>query len=234
MYPHRIRLRGPWECEALERRGPGELPPPRRVTLPGRWAEGGLVGFAGRVRFNRRFGYPGRIDEHERVWITADGVTASAELSLNGTPVGRFRAEDGAFEAEITSLLRPRNELVVVVEGGIDGGLWGEVALEVRCRAFLRDIHVEPVAGALQIRGTVVGPVGEQLELYAVLGRRTAGYATVAATPEGTPFHLDAEVPVDADEDGAVALKLDLVNGASVWYTFEQVCALPDAGRQQS
>src|SRR5262249_6937687 len=143
-------------------------------------------------------------------------------------------AEGGAFEAEVTSLLLPRNELIVVVEGGVDGGLWGEVALEVRCRAFLRGICVEPTAGALQIRGTVVGPVGEQLELYAVLGRRTAGYATVAATPEGKPFTLDAEIPADADEDGTVALKLDLVNGASVWYTFEQVCALPNAGRPQS
>ena len=71
MYPHRIRLRGPWDCEPLARLAPGAsdgaLPPPGRMTLPCRWAEGGLTDFAGRVRFRRRFGYPGRIDAHERV-----------------------------------------------------------------------------------------------------------------------------------------------------------------------
>src|SRR5687767_15758269 len=41
MYPHRIRLRGPWECEPLARRGPAEgpLPPPRRLSLPCRRSE---------------------------------------------------------------------------------------------------------------------------------------------------------------------------------------------------
>jgi hypothetical protein len=234
MYPHRIRLRGPWECEPIQRSGPGEVPPARRVVLPGRWVEGGLAGFAGRVLFRRRFGYPGCIDEHERVWITIGGVEAVAEISLNGISVGRATAEDGPFEADVTELLHPRNELTVVVEGGVDGGLWGEVALEVRCRAFLRGVQIEPVVGALQIVGTVVGPVGLQLELYAVLGRRTADYAPVSATPEGTPFQMTAEIPGDASEDGPVALKLDLVNGASVWYTFEQVCAPPDGERPQS
>jgi hypothetical protein len=227
MYPHRIRLRGPWECEPLARAGPDDLPPPRRMTLPCRWAEGGLADFAGCVRLTRRFGYPGRIDEHERVWLTAAAVDAVAELTINGTPIGRFTAEDGPFEAEVTRLLQSRNELTVTVEGGIHGGLWGEVALEVRCLAFLRNIHVEAVPGALQIKGTVVGTAERPLELYAVLGRRTAAYATVVATPAGSPFCLVAEIP--ADEDQPCELKLDLVNGATVWYTFEQVCAPPSA-----
>ena len=64
-YPHRIRLRGPWECEPLERQPLGDLPAPRRMTLPCRWADGGLPDFTGRVRFRRRFGYPGQIDDWE-------------------------------------------------------------------------------------------------------------------------------------------------------------------------
>jgi hypothetical protein len=198
------------------------------MTLPCRWAEGGLADFAGRVRFTRRFGYPGRIDEHERVWLTAGGVDAAATLRLNGTPIGAFSAADTPFEAEVTALLRPRNELAVEVEGGPGGGLWGEVALEVRCRAFLRDVRVEPVAGSLQITGTVVGPSDGPLELYAVLGRFTADYAAVTPTPEGTPFRLTAEVPADAGEP--LPLKVDLVSGASVWYTFERLCDPPAAG----
>jgi hypothetical protein len=204
------------------------------MTLPCRWAEAGLVDFAGRVRLTRRFGYPGRIDDFECVWLTAAGVDAAAELSLNGTAVGRFTAEEGPFEADVTALLRQRNELTAEVEGGTNGGLWGEVALEVRCLAFLRGVRVDAVAGALQIRGAVVGTANRALELYAVLGRRTADYATVTPTPEGTAFRLVAELPAGAHEDDPTVLRLDLVNGASVWYTFEQVCALPIAERPQN
>ena len=49
MYPHRIRLRGPWECEPLARAGGGPLPPPCRITMPCRWGEAGLADFAGRL-----------------------------------------------------------------------------------------------------------------------------------------------------------------------------------------
>src|SRR6266849_10307562 len=97
MYPHRIRLRGPWECEPLARIAPDEhgqtgrdsLPPPCRMTMPCRWSEGGLENFAGRVRFRRRFGYPGRIDAHERVWLTFAGIGGTAEVWLNGQHLGR-------------------------------------------------------------------------------------------------------------------------------------------------
>src|SRR5262249_4666249 len=110
-YPHRIRLRGPWECEPLARAGPGALPPPGRVSVPCTWAEGGLPDFAGRARFRRRFGYPGRIDPHERVWLTFAGVSDRAEVALNGTALGRHEGP-GPFEFEVTALLLPRNELV--------------------------------------------------------------------------------------------------------------------------
>jgi hypothetical protein len=203
------------------------------MTLPCRWADGGLTDFAGRVRFTRRFGYPGRIDDFERVWLTAGSVESSAVLLLNGSHLGRFTAKDGAFETDVTACLRERNELIVDVEGGTNGGLWGEVALEVRCKAFLRDIRVESVGGALQITGSVLGPAEGSLELYAVLGRRTADYATVMPSPEGTPFRLVADVPVVADTDDPLVLKVDLVNGASVWYTFEQLCVPPHAKRPQ-
>src|SRR5205823_5242849 len=112
------------------RRPPGPLPPPCRVILPGRWADLGLADFAGRVRFRRRFGCPTNVDADERVWLTCAGVADLAEVALNGNALGG-PAGPGAFEFEVTDLLRPRNELVLVVEGGPGGGPWGEVALEV-------------------------------------------------------------------------------------------------------
>src|SRR5260370_22610456 len=112
MYPHRIRLRGPWHCEPLERTSgdPGTpLPAPFQMTMPNRWRDGGLPGFAGRVRFRRRFGYPGRIDDYERVWLTFAAIEGSAELQLNGHTLGRF---DGGTEQtgfDVTTLLQTRN-----------------------------------------------------------------------------------------------------------------------------
>ena len=68
MYPHRIRLRGPWQCEPLARAiqhadghvemVPQDLPPPCPMIMPCRWGESSLGDFAGRVRFRRRFGVP--------------------------------------------------------------------------------------------------------------------------------------------------------------------------------
>jgi beta-galactosidase/beta-glucuronidase len=142
MYPHRIRLRGPWECEPLARIGIAaggqkeitttDLPAPRKMTIPCRWHEGGLKDFAGRVRFRRNFGYPGRIDENERVWLTFAGIEGAAEVWLNGKFLGRQEDAQRPFEFEITRLLRDRNDLCVEVEGPETGGISGEVALEIR------------------------------------------------------------------------------------------------------
>jgi hypothetical protein len=143
MYPHRIRLRGPWECEPLARivtddqgriaMRTDNLPPPRRMTMPCRWSEGGLRNFAGRVRYRRRFGCPSRLDDYERVWLTFTGADSIAGVSLNGHFLGRHEGADQPFEFEVTNLLGDRNELIVEVESPSEnGGLWGEVALEIR------------------------------------------------------------------------------------------------------
>lgn len=227
MYPHRIRLRGPWECEPLTRLPQGEpgsvppLPPPLRMTLPCRWADGGLRDFTGRVRFRRRFGYPGRIDADERVWLTFTGVEGQAAVTLNGTFL-ELGAATGSFEYEMTALLQNRNELVVDLEGSAErGGLTGEVALEVRRTAFLRDVRVwlvsQPGGGVeLHATGSVVGTATEALDLYVILGRFTAAQSVARPLPEGQPFHLTA---VDVIPDPMA--KVDLVGGATVWYTAE-------------
>src|SRR5207249_514900 len=105
MYPHRIRLRGPWECEPLVCAGDAPLPARSRVTMPCRWGD-----FAGRVRFRRHFGYPGRIDPHERVWLTFAGADRDAAVRLNGDEIGRHRGAFEPFEFDVTTRLRPRNE----------------------------------------------------------------------------------------------------------------------------
>jgi hypothetical protein len=208
-YPHTIRLRGPWECEPLEPAGPV-----RRVSLPCRWGEGGLAGLAGRVRFRRRFGYPGRIDADERVWLTFAGVRGSAVVALNGHPLGRHQ---GTFAFEVTGLLAARNEVVVEVDVGGDEP-WAEVALEVRRTAYLRDVHVEVSGEALTVRAAVVGTAERPLDLYALLGRSTVAYATVSPEPGGVEVVLRAET-IGRGEGETV--RVELVDGATVWYAVE-------------
>jgi hypothetical protein len=235
--------------------------------MPCRWADGGLRDFSGRVRFRRRFGYPGRIDVHERVWLTFDEIEGMTEIQLNGTLLSQRDAESSArlagaievgaasraapelpatdtsrparlavptpppvgaasraasSEFEITALLQERNELVVEVEGTADrGGLCGEVALEVRCAAYLREVRIWATTGDLHVAGEVVGTADGLLELYVVLDRANVAYSRAEVSPKGRPFHLVAE-GVSAERTQQTLVKVDLVKGATVWYTLER------------
>ncbi len=182
MYPHRIRLRGPWEQDTPDG--------PRRVNLPGPFPEG-------RFPLRRRFGYPGRIDAYERVWLVVAGLTRPADVSLNGTPLAGF-----AGEADVTHLLRPRNELAIVTDAG-----WEEAALEVRATAYLRDV----VMADGRVTGRVAGEAPMALDLYLLAGRGTASYISIRPAPEGTPFALEA-----GQAEGP--FRVELVCGAAVWW----------------
>src|SRR5437868_4847327 len=107
MYPHRIRLRGPWEMTVA-----GDAP--RRVSFPTTWADVGLPDFVGPVSFERRFGYPGRIDAHERVWLIGEGVAGPATFEFQGEPLGVVTAD--AFAFDVTQRLAERNLLKVTFE----------------------------------------------------------------------------------------------------------------------
>jgi hypothetical protein len=221
-YPHRIRLRGPWECEPLCRLSPqgdvaGPLPPALRMTMPCRWHEGGLSDFAGRVRFTRRFGYPGRIDAGERVWLTFAGVDGTAEVWLNDRPLGRHEGAAGPFEHDVTALLEARNRLVVEVEELTGrGGLWGEVALEIRRTAFLCGVRAWADAAGLHVAGEVVGTSERPLDLYVLLDGANVAYTTVGPVQAGQPFQLTAE----GAREGC-SVRVELVDAATVWYTVE-------------
>src|SRR5260370_19250674 len=153
MYPHRIRLRGPWQCELLAHRP--EQPNVRResmadssspgqtIKMPCLWTETGLVDFTGRVRFRRRFGVPRKLDDFERVWLTLSGAKPGAEVSLNGRLLGLPDGKADALEFDVTQALQERNELVIELEKKDEtGGPWTYVALEIRCAAFFLDLHL--------------------------------------------------------------------------------------------
>src|SRR5262249_20890439 len=154
--------------------------------------------FAGRVRFVRRFGKPREIDPHEHVWLTFADVEGVAEVWLNGQFLGRHEGGSGPFEFEVTKLLQPRNVLAVEVESQTDGGgLWGEVALEIRCAAFLRNVQAGFVREAgparLWVEGEVIGEHDPPLELYVLLNEATVVYTQVHSGPAGEPFRVVSE-----------------------------------------
>jgi hypothetical protein len=190
--------------------------------MPCRWAEGGLVDFRGRVSFRRKFGYPGRIDGYERLWLTIGRASGRLRVALNGTPLGA--SDGGDCEFEVTALLRQRNELTIEVDGGESGGLGGEVALEVRCTAFLRSLACAATTDAdgsvrVVVTGELVGTAADVLELYLLTDGRTVAYVALSAPVAAQPFRLASD-PLPPGE-GPRHVQVDLVRAATVWYRWE-------------
>lgn len=206
MYPHRIRLRGPWQVTPL-----GNAAPPARVAAhPCRWSEAGLGEFHGSVRHLRRFGIPRRLDDFETVWLLFDGFTGAADIALNGSDL--LRHCTGAQEIEITGQLQPRNTLeITLTSDAPDAGLWGEVALEIRRRAWLRNLRLEIIGERLRLSGDVRGRADSALDLYLIAGRRTLLQASV--TPGD--FEAWSDDPVS---DLPSAGYIDLVQGSDIWF----------------
>jgi hypothetical protein len=237
MYPHRIRLRGPWQLEPLGRLAPGaatleqnDLPSPRTAIMPARWKDCGLENFRGTVRHRRHFSRPRKLDEHERVWITCAGIANRGEISLNGERLAGCDRPMPSFEVEVTGKLQERNELCIDVYCDDDNGGCGEVALEIRALAWLGDLQIlariQGAFGVLQVNGAVVGRSDMPLDLYVLWDRTTVLQETVLPSETGMPFLATTrEISPDRDEH---SVRVELVHGASVWYSVEQTMRLND------
>jgi hypothetical protein len=135
--PHIIRLRGPWEFRVVLQLGPDENPelalPAGRVEVPCDWSASLGGDFCGRVVYRRPFKWPAQLEPGQSVTLVFDGVRQSAQVQLNGKSLGSF-GPDPAW-LDITSLLKPHNELLVEVVSADTasgpGGLIGEVRLEI-------------------------------------------------------------------------------------------------------
>jgi beta-mannosidase len=226
MPDHFIRLRGPWQCEPLARTvegpgggsgdAPGELPPPCRMNIPCRWADGGLGPFNGRVRLRRHFHWLAHLDYNQRIWLRFLAVDYYAKVWLNGQYLGAHQGAFDPFEFEVTRLVGPRNELVVEVDlprAAVNesrmlrasaacppdsGGIWGEVLLEVRRDASLRGLHVSTsryqAKWRLKIGFGAYAEIQKRLEVYVLLNDRTVLYESIDAGPQ-LPF-MDREILV--------------------------------------
>ena len=168
MYPHRIRLRGPWGFEPLSatrvgadgvRSCAGDCPPPGKLKIPTSWAGTPLEGLHGSVRFRRTFRKPGTLDPDEHLRLVFGGVDYFAHVRLNGVSLGDHGGYFEPFGFDITPLVRPHNQLIVDVDrpreidegrtrlfqgngDGAGGGIHDDVTLEVRPGVRLSDVRV--------------------------------------------------------------------------------------------
>jgi hypothetical protein len=132
--PHIIRLRGPWEYEVLSQTGGAPIAPAAgRVQMPCNWSATLGDDFRGRVRYRRFFNWTAQLEAAQQVTLALEGASHCAEVTLNGQPLGHIGT--GPAWLPITSLLQPRNELVVDIEAldaeSARGGPNGEVRLEI-------------------------------------------------------------------------------------------------------
>ena len=211
MYPHRIRLRGPWECVPME-----SSLVSRWVTMPSGWVAAGLAGFRGAARFTRRFGYPGRIDEGEHVWLLGEVARGCQSVSLNGQLLFESPAE--AFAFDVTPILSQRNLLEVMLQADSDdAGLWGDIVLEIRRDAYLADFEVRRSATGVTVSGKVVGTAPQPLELYTLVDNRHADYRTIMPVAEGQPFQIELTETTGASQ----SVRIALICVSSIWYAVE-------------
>ena len=118
-YPHQIRLRGPWRGKGVETEGPvsGE------VDLL-------LSQIQGPVILERNFGFPGRIDEEEQIWLTITNLPGLAKIRLNDHLLGENQT--GSMEWEVKKRLKVRNHLSIEIHTRETGQGLVMVAIEIR------------------------------------------------------------------------------------------------------
>lgn len=179
--------------------------------MPGTLHEQGLTGFTGKALLRRNFGYPGRIDSWERVWLTMDDVRGAADIRLNGHDLGRGVTGRAAYD--VTQILGPRNQLEIDLTANDDtAGLAGEVALEVRALAYLADVEARRLGASVEVTGGVEGECAEPLDLYALIDRRNVHYQTVSA---GERFSFQVQAA-----QGQI-VRVELVWRSQIWYAVE-------------
>lgn len=215
-YPHRIRLRGPWECQALA----GSAQEKHAIRVPCETAGTGLPpNYTGPVWFVRSFGYPGNIDADERIWLSVSGLAGISTLQLNGQTIAS--QVSGDFEFDVTKILGRHNRLEIVMN--VARGqqeLWSEAALEIRLAAFLSKMRLMPEGRQLRICGEVAGEGDGPMELYVLVDGRHAGYQSIAA---GDTFSL----AVDRGAGTCQKVRIELVNVSTIWYSWEATISPP-------
>jgi hypothetical protein len=202
MYPHRIRLAGPWEPTTIS---------------------GGTSGL------RRRFGRPRNLDDWERVWLlqTDQPAAPRGHWTLNGTALTWSQRGDGLPRSDITTMLRERNELMVSVDSAAFAGAY----LEIGGRAYVQNVQVQPRRvgqgyGLLAMVDLVSEVADDPLEVYALIDGENFAYRGPLsfAGQVRNEFRIeDRDLPAGL----SVTVKIDLICRSTVWDSCELSVAIP-------
>lgn len=115
--------------------------PRHAIHLGAAWERVAVAG-----RRCRHFGRPGGVEPRDRLVLVRTGVPAGApplRLELNGSELIVHEVAEGRLEADVTTAVRDRNELVVTVDPAADPveeptqgrgrfpDAWGRIAIEI-------------------------------------------------------------------------------------------------------
>ncbi len=129
MSVHKIRLAGPWEwlpvgspnaAESRERK-PCQLPFPEASTPAAASAVMEATGVLQPVWLFRRFHCPTGIDESIKVLLAVELRHGVVQLQLNGADIVRHSAVADSVRFDVTSSLKPFNELGILFAGDDSG-----------------------------------------------------------------------------------------------------------------
>lgn len=158
MYPHVIRLRGPWRYRTLPPPSPSSPPGDGRtnqgqqtgsMTMPGFWHRGGLAGYWGLVELRRPFHWVAQVAADETVWLVLDRVVGSAQVQLNGTTLGTHNCPWDEFRYEVTRLLAPDNVLTLLLNAPYTADLADRCGMLGASGDEPTGTHRHPIGGIL-------------------------------------------------------------------------------------
>jgi hypothetical protein len=170
------------------------------------------------IRLCRRFSWLQALQTHERLWLVLErsGVIGG---TLNGSALDLALVAENHQECEVTWLAKRSNQLALDVPAGQSHQLFPQVALEVRCRTFLRQPawRIDETSRRLEITGLLVGVNETPLELYVRVGQMNVLYTLVHADQPCSRFRYQSEIHAAA-MDGTAPIQIDLVKGGMIWH----------------
>lgn len=213
MYPHNIRLRGPWQYRFLE-----DSKPSGTVEMPSLIGQLNANDPYAAVEFTRSFNWMAKLEPDERIFLTIDRGVGNCTVHLNGQQLATFSSVWGGRHFDVTSLLAGRNQLRLHITPpspetlGYDpygklgfsddttqkrsglAGVLGDVYLSVE----LENVHVE----APLITATAE-PDGGVIRLQTRIDHACQQSVTAGLTLDGHPI-----AEASPDDAGAVVLQV--------------------------
>ena len=186
------------------------------VDVPHTWnaidgQDGGNDYWRGSCQYTKEFDLPQFDPATQVVYLEFNGVNATADVTLNGAKVAHHDGGYSTFRADITSFLKDKNLLEVVVDNGVNDRVFPQKADFTFYSGIYRDVNLMVVSKShfdldhfggpgLKVTPTLVGTTGKvQVESYPnvkdaqVQVVLTDREGNTVATGTGTNVTLDIE-----------------------------------------